>query len=112
MAKPAELAKLTGIASRFGAFVAERHPFALTDALQAFERATRGREPRDEGTIEATRAAMRRELSKRLQARAVPDGLSEPTPRVSAAARLRQAHAELVEDCDGFLRRAAIEASL
>ena len=37
MAKPAELEKLTGLASRFGAFVAERHPFALADALDAFE---------------------------------------------------------------------------
>jgi 2-oxoisovalerate dehydrogenase E1 component len=112
MAKPAELTKLTGLASRFGAFVAERHPFALSEALEAFDAATGGREPRDEGAIEATRAAVRRELSRRLQARAVPDGLPEPTPRVSAAARLKQAQAELVEDCDGFLRRAAIEASL
>ena len=36
MAQPAELEKLTGLASRFGAFVAERHPFALGDALDAF----------------------------------------------------------------------------
>ena len=28
---------LTGVASRFGAFVAERHPFALDEALDAFE---------------------------------------------------------------------------
>ena len=33
MSKPVELEKLTGLASRFGAFVAERHPFALDDAL-------------------------------------------------------------------------------
>ena len=46
MAKPAELEKLTGLASRFGAFVAERHPFALADALDAFETATGGRDPR------------------------------------------------------------------
>jgi 2-oxoisovalerate dehydrogenase E1 component len=112
MAKPAELSKLTGLASRFGAFVAERHPFVLSDALEAFEAATGGREPRAEGAIEAARPALRRELSRRLQARPVPDGLSEPTPRVSAAARVRQAHDALVEDCDGFMRRAAIEASL
>src|SRR5712692_7653150 len=112
MAKPAELAKLTGLASRFGAFVAERHPFALADALEAFEAAAGGREPRDESAIEAARTALRRELSRRLQARPVPESLPEPTPRVSAAMRLRQARAELVEDCDGFLRRAAIEASL
>src|SRR5258706_15964323 len=100
MAKPAELAKPTGLASRFGAFVAERHPFALADALEAFEMATGGREPRDEGAIESARTALRRELSKRLQTRPVPEGLPEPTPRVSAAARLRQAHDALVEECD------------
>src|SRR5439155_792826 len=32
MSSRAQIEKLTGIASRFGAFVAERHPFALTDA--------------------------------------------------------------------------------
>ena len=42
MAKPAELEKLTGLASRFGAFVAERHPFALADALDALDAATGG----------------------------------------------------------------------
>ena len=42
MAKPAELEKLTGIASRFGAFVAERHPFALADALDALDAAAGG----------------------------------------------------------------------
>ena len=72
MAKPAELEKLTGLASRFGAFVAERHPFALADALDAFETATGGREPRDEAAIEAARPALQRELKKRLQARALP----------------------------------------
>src|SRR5438034_11807496 len=112
MAKSAELEKLTGIARRFGAFVAERHPFALADALEAFEAATGGREPRNEGAIESARAALRRELSKRLQASPVPESLTEPTPRVTAAERLRQAHAELVEECGGFPRRAAIEASL
>ena len=31
--KPAGVDKLTGLASRFGAFVAERYPFALSDAI-------------------------------------------------------------------------------
>src|SRR5207244_2636619 len=43
MAKPAELEKLTGLASRFGAFVAERHPFALADSLEVFETVTANR---------------------------------------------------------------------
>jgi 2-oxoisovalerate dehydrogenase E1 component len=112
MAKPAALSKPTGLASRFGAFVAERHPLALADALDAFEAAAGDGGLRDETAIEALRPALRRELTLRLQARAVPDGLPEPTPRVSAAERLRQALAEVVEACDGWLRRAAIEASL
>jgi 2-oxoisovalerate dehydrogenase E1 component len=112
MANPAELAKATGIASRFGAFVAERHPFALTDALQAFDVVAAGREPNDEATLEALRPAFRRELMRRIQQRAVPHGLPDTTPRTSAEARLEQAHAQLLDDCDGFLRRAAIRASL
>ena len=35
MAQPVELEKLTGVASRFGAFVAERFPFALIEAMDA-----------------------------------------------------------------------------
>jgi len=112
MAQPAELEKLTGLASRFGAFVAERHPFALADALDAFEAATGGRDPRDEAGIEALRPALRRELTRRLDARPLPEGLPDTTPRTTAATRLKQARAELVDACDGFLRRAAIEASL
>jgi 2-oxoisovalerate dehydrogenase E1 component len=112
MAKPAELERLTGLASRFGAFVAERHPFALADAIAAFEQATRGRDPHDEASIEALRPALAGELSKRLQASPIPDGLPDTTPRTTAVSRVAQAHAELIDACDGFLRRAAIRASL
>ena len=112
MAKPAELDKLTGLASRFGAFVAERHPFALHDALDAFEKATGGQDLKGEGVIEAARPALQRELKKRLQSRTVPHGLPDTTPRTTAATRLGQAQAELIDACDGFLRRAAIAASL
>src|SRR5712691_9012354 len=112
MAKPAELEKLTGLASRFGAFVAERHPFALADSLEVFETVTAGRDPRDEAGIDALRAAFRRELTRRLQSRPLPQGLPDTTPRTSAAARMGQAYAELLDACGGFLRRAAIEASL
>lgn len=112
MAKPAELEKLTGLASRFGAFVAERHPFALTDALEALDHATGGRDLRDEAAIEAARPALQRELKKRLQARVLPHGLPDTTPRTTAAVRMGQAQAELLDAADGFLRRAAIAASL
>jgi len=112
MVKPAELEKLTGLASRFGAFVAERHPFALADALDAFEKATGGRDLRDEAAIETVRPALQRELHARLRARPLPQGLPDTTPRTTAAARMDQACRELLDACDGFLRRAAIAASL
>jgi 2-oxoisovalerate dehydrogenase E1 component len=109
---PAGLDKLTGLASRFGAFVAERYPFALSDATEAFEAAAGGREPKDESGVEAFRSTFRRELLERLSSRLIPSGLNETTPGVSAEHRLAMAQGELVEACDGFLRRAAIEASL
>src|SRR6185436_3254898 len=112
MAKPAELEKLTGLASRFGAFVAERHPFALADALAGFDAAAGDGEPAGEAGIEAFRPALRRELARRLQARPLPDGLPDTTPRTPAGARVAHAHLELLDACDGFLRRAAIQASL
>ena len=40
MPNPAEIDKLTGTARRFGAFVAERHPFALEVALAAYDEAS------------------------------------------------------------------------
>jgi len=117
MASPVGLERLTGLASRFGAFVAERYPFALTEALEAFEAAA-GRdprtesEPRSEAEIDALRPALARQLAQRFSSIPTPAGLCEPTPRVGADARLAQARAELADACDGFLRRAAIEASL
>src|SRR5689334_23034515 len=108
----ADLEKLTGIASRFGAFVAERYPFAVSIALEALAAAMRGREPRDEAGIEKLRTTLRRELGTRLEAEPLPAGLAETTPRTSSDTRLEQARAELVNACDGFLRRAAIRASL
>src|SRR5689334_14583763 len=108
MSSRAQLEKLTGIASRFGAFVAERHPFALADALDAFEEARAGREPRTDAEIDAVRPLLGRALARRLQAHEVPPGLGETTPRTSVERRIGQAHAALLDDCDGFLRRAAI----
>ena len=80
MPKPAALEKLTGLASRFGAFIAERHPLALADSLEAFEKATNGREPQDEKAIEAVRPALQRELKKRLLARPIPPAVVELVP--------------------------------
>jgi 2-oxoisovalerate dehydrogenase E1 component len=113
MRRSSELDELTGLASRFGAFVAERHPLALADALEAFAAVTRGGVPSDEPGIEALRSGLRRELQRRLRARAAAGvGLPDTTPRTTAESRLAQASAEVVAACDGCLRRAAIQASL
>ena len=102
---------MTDIAGRFGAFVAERHPFALADALEAFEKATGGRELQDEDV-------------DRRGASGVPARAEEPPAGAvhsvassgPDAAHLRGAcdrrTRSSLDACDGFLRRAAIEASL
>src|SRR4029450_10446066 len=112
MANPTDVEKASAIASRFGALVAERHPFAPGEALDALEAVTGGREPRGEAAIDALRPAFHRELTRRLQLRPLPSGLPDPTPRTSIEMRIGQAYSALIDDCDGFLRRAAIEASL
>src|SRR3954463_11340261 len=111
MAQPTEVEKLTGLASRFGAFVAEQHPFALAEAIDAFQRVATGDES-DEAAIEALRPRLQRELARRLDAVPLPDGLPETTPRMAAADRIVHARVALLQACDGFLRRAALEASL
>ena len=114
MPRTHDVSKLSGLASRFAAFVAERYPFALHHAIDAFESAgIPAIKGRDAVKLDAARPALRRALAKALyEELTAPDGAAETTPGVSAAKRLEQARAELVEACDGFLRRAAIEASL
>ena len=102
----------TGITGRFGAFVAERHPLALGAALDALETVTGGRAPADQTGLDALRPVFRRELGRRLQNGSVPPGLGETTPRTSAETRLQQAYEDVLDACDGFFRRAAIQASL
>jgi 2-oxoisovalerate dehydrogenase E1 component len=103
---------LTGIAGRFAAFVVERHPLALGDALETLNAVSGGALPSTEAGLEAVRPSFRRELARRLAGRALPPGLPETTPGVTSNARAALAFEEIVEACDGFLRRAAIEASL
>src|ERR1700681_2816052 len=88
MARSAELQQRTGITSRFGAFVVERHPLALATALDALEAVAPGRVPTDETGLDALRPAFRRELGRRLQSGPVPPGLAETTPRTSVETRL------------------------
>src|SRR6186997_2768435 len=114
MARTNDVVKLSGLGSRFAAFVAERHPFALPYTLEAFESAGLSTiKGRDAVKIDAARPAMRRALAKLLYDEvAAPEGIAETIPGVAASKRLEQARAEVVDACDGFLRRAAIEASL
>src|SRR6476646_7641296 len=94
----------------FGAFVLERYPFAATSAREALAAAT-GAAPVLESGIDRLREPFAREFRTRLQ-RLAPIDLTEPTPGVSASRRFKQAVDEIVDACDGFLRRAAIRASL
>src|SRR5215204_5833148 len=111
MPRTNDAVRLSGLGSRFAAFVAERHPFALPLALDAFEAAGLSAiKGRDAVKIDAARPVMRRALAKTLYASVVaPDGVGDTTPGTTAMKRMEQARAELVEACDGFLRRAAIE---
>ena len=94
----------------FGAFVLERYPFAATSAREALAAAT-GVNPVLDSGIDRLRAPFARELRVRLQ-RLAPIDLSDPTPGVSAPQRFEHAVEDIVEACDGFLKRAAIRASL
>jgi len=107
-----QVGKLTGLHARLAAFVLEQHPFALADAIDALEAVVGHGHPADEASIDALRQPFGRELARRLEARPLPEGVPETTARVAADARFARAQRDLLEVCDGFLRRAAIEASL
>src|SRR6476620_9693392 len=99
------------LAARFGAFVAERFPFALAPVLATF----RSVAPTDPGRDEAAMEALRRPLSEALLTaidHLPTEKFDDATPGVAVDARIQQAKTELLEACDGFLRREAIEASL
>ena len=64
------------------------------------------------GVAARLRPVLRRELARILHDRRTPSGLPETTPRTDVPTRLEEAFDELLDACDGFLRRAAIEASL
>ena len=99
------------LAARFGAFVAERFPFALDRALEAFRAVCPADPGRDEAAIDALRAPLAKALEASLEDTAA-DLLPETTPGTPAAVRVSAARAEIVDACDGFHRREAIRASL
>ncbi|HEY6064899.1 MAG TPA: thiamine pyrophosphate-dependent enzyme, partial [Thermoanaerobaculia bacterium] len=99
------------LAARFGAFVAERFPFALDRALDAFRAVCPADPGRDEAAIEAVRAPLAEALESAF-AETATQGLPDTTPGTAASDRFVTARVELVDACDGFLRREAIRASL
>ena len=109
MTERVETPTATSLAARFAAFVLERHPFAVQAAASALERASGG-DLGDADSIERARSAFARMLRSTLPA--PPGGLPDPTPMIGAAARWQTAVDDLVDACDGFLRRAALAASL
>jgi 2-oxoisovalerate dehydrogenase E1 component len=108
--------------SRFSAFIAERHPFALKPAVTALDMAigAPGIDEQDSLAIESIREPFRRLLVQTLADFLAPDATAseklrhvpETTPGVMVGERLRQAIIEVRDSCDGFMRREAIAASL
>ncbi len=100
------------LAARFAAFVAERFPFALERAIEGFRirlpRRPGARRRRDRVAAPAAAEALARATATARR----PRGFPRRRRGVAAAERLRQARAELLEACDGFLAREAIAASL
>jgi 2-oxoisovalerate dehydrogenase E1 component len=116
-------ARKAGLLARFAAFVAERHPLALRPAVTALDMATGGQsiDERDAFAIDALRDPLRRILVQTLTDFLSPDvsaaqklqgSVPETTPGVTVSERLHLAVDEVVESCDGFVRREAITASL
>jgi 2-oxoisovalerate dehydrogenase E1 component len=106
--------KNPALASRFAAFVAERHPESLHRATKAFAAVlarTKRSNAAPPSSLEAMRKPLRAALRKAL-ALTVPRGTPETTPGVGASDRVRHAEATVLDACDGFLRREAIRASL
>jgi 2-oxoisovalerate dehydrogenase E1 component len=97
------------LSGRFGAFVLERYPFARKAAVEALNAIGADELSRSEA-IDGARARLGPELRRRFAD--VPEAPWDPTPGISGASRWAAAIDDLVAACDGFLRRAAIEASL
>jgi 2-oxoisovalerate dehydrogenase E1 component len=94
--------------ARFGAFVLDRYPFAAAAAIWALQ--SLRADLSSAAGIERARvdlpAALRRALTS------PPPDVPDAAPGAGSGARWAAAVEELIEACDGFLRRAAIERSL
>ena len=93
---------------RFGAFVLDRFPFAAPAAILAL--GSIGGDLTREPDLERARRELPDALCHALAA--PPADLPDAAPGMGAPLRWSEAVDELVEACDGFLRRIAIERSL
>ena len=101
---------ISSLLRRLRLFAAERYPFAARPVAEAFE-AVAGSDDLTESAIEALRVPFGTELRRRLERD--PDPIEgETTPGIPATRRYAQAIDDLVEACDGVLRRVALAASL
>ena len=110
MPRTAPASSSTSLRTRFAAFVAERYPFALDAALQAFA-AAGGDAAGTPDEIDRVRQRIPDQLRAAF-AKAAPSEGDETTPGVTLASRFGAAVDELVRACDGVLRRTALRASL
>ena len=109
---PSEPAGVPAALRGFGEFALERFPFAAAEAMAALESVLpAARSQLDAGAIDDLRAPFSAALDQRLSPLR-PAGLGDTTPRVPAGQRFAHAIEEIRDACDGFLRRAAIRASL
>jgi len=97
------------VTARFTAFVLERFPFAAAAASSALEALAPG-DLAEPAAIERVRAELPHALRRALPA--PPRDVPETTPSVAAVVRWASAVDELIDACDGFLRRAWIALSL
>jgi 2-oxoisovalerate dehydrogenase E1 component len=110
MAQGSTVHPATDLARRLEAFVTERFPFAIAPARAAFD-ACKSLVRAEEAALEAVRTKFAAELRARLQ-NVAPIDRTETTPGVEAPVRFQAAIEELLDACDGFLRRAVLRASL
>jgi len=113
MAKP----ELTGLKLRLAGFLGESHPSALNSGLEALTRAIReagGDQSGDPEGLEALREPFGTLFRKKLETLSshLPSDHQSSTPGIQPGASASCLHDMLLEDCDGFLRREAIAASL
>ena len=105
MADRAAVQSRPSVAARLTAFVLERFPFAAAAAASALDGPGAG-DSSDAAAIERLRGRLPQALRRALPE--LPPGLPETTPATPAAGRWASAADELIEACDGFLRRAAL----